>query len=79
MGSDQEITIETLAIKVKERTKSLSEIKYIPYDQAYETGFEDMQRRVPDLNKIKGLIDYKPSLNIDQILDKIIHYFRSRK
>jgi len=79
MGSDQEITIETLANKVKEKTKSISEIKYISYDEAYESGFEDMQRRVPNLNKIKGLINYTPSLNIDQILDRIIHYFRSKK
>lgn len=79
MGNNQEITIEALANKVKEKTKSISEIKYIPYDEAYESGFEDMQRRVPNLNKIKRIIDYTPSLNIDQILDRIIHYFRSKK
>lgn len=79
MGSNQEITIETLANKVKEKTKSNSEIKYIPYEEAYESGFEDMQRRVPNLNKIKKLINYTSSLSIDQILDRVIHYFRIKK
>lgn len=79
IGSDQEITIETLALKVKEKTRSNSEIKYIPYDEAYESGFEDMLRRMPDLTKIHRIIGYKPSQNIDQILDKIIQYFREQK
>lgn len=79
IGSDQEISIEALAAKVKEKTKSSSQVKYIPYDEAYESGFEDMLRRVPDLTKIGKLINYKPSQNIDQILDKIIQYFREQK
>jgi len=79
IGSDQEITIEQLANKVKEKTKSTSGIKYIPYDQAYEIGFEDMLRRVPDLSKVKKHIGYKPTQNIDQILDKVIAYFKNKK
>ncbi|MEK7309594.1 MAG: GDP-mannose 4,6-dehydratase [Planctomycetota bacterium] len=79
VGSEQEITIETLASKIKEKTKSSSKIKYIPYDEAYESGFEDMLRRVPDLTKIGKLINYQPTQNIDQILDKIIRYFREQK
>lgn len=79
VGSEQEITIEALASKVKEKTKSASKIKYIPYDEAYESGFEDMLRRVPDLTKIKKLINYKPTQSIDQILDKIISYFKEQK
>ncbi|MDI6732950.1 MAG: GDP-mannose 4,6-dehydratase [Planctomycetota bacterium] len=76
IGSADEITIENLAFKIKEKTRSSSKIDYIPYEQAYETGFEDMQRRVPDLTKIRQLINYQPTQNIDQILDKIIGYFR---
>ena len=79
IGSTQEITIEALANKIKEKTKSASNIKYIPYDEAYESGFEDMLRRVPDLAKIGEIINYKPAQNIDQILDKIIRYFREQK
>ena len=79
IGSKQEITIEALASKIKEKTGSSSKIKYIPYDEAYESGFEDMLRRVPDLTKIGKLINYKPSQNIDQILDKIIRYFKEQK
>jgi len=79
VGSEQEITIEALAAKVKEKTKSSSKIKYIPYDEAYESGFEDMLRRVPDLTKIGKLINYKPTQNIDQILDKVISYFKEQK
>jgi UDP-glucose 4-epimerase len=79
VGSNQEITIEELAHKVKRKTESISEIKYIPYDEAYESGFEDMQRRVPNLNKIKTFINYIPSMNIDQILDRIIHHFKGKK
>ncbi|HLD36207.1 MAG TPA: GDP-mannose 4,6-dehydratase [Planctomycetota bacterium] len=79
IGSTQEITIEALANKIKEKTKSASNIKYIPYDEAYESGFEDMLRRVPNLAKIGEIINYKPAQNIDQILDKIIRYFREQK
>lgn len=79
IGSEQEITIEALAQKVKEKTKSASQIQYIPYDEAYESGFEDMLRRVPNLAKIGKLVDYKPTQSIDQILDKIISYFKEQK
>ncbi|MEW6025684.1 MAG: GDP-mannose 4,6-dehydratase [Planctomycetota bacterium] len=79
IGSNQEITIEDLAKKVKEKTKSASKIKYVPYDEAYESGFEDMLRRVPDLSKIEKLIGYKPTQSIDQILDRIIGYFKAQK
>lgn len=74
IGSNQEITIEELAHKVKDKTRSKSPIKYIPYDEAYESGFEDMFRRVPDLTRIKEIINYKPTKNIDQILTEVINY-----
>lgn len=79
VGSDHEITIEGLAQKIKEKTGSGSQIEYIPYDEAYESGFEDMLRRVPDLSRIGALIGYKPTQSIDQILDKVIRYFREQK
>jgi UDP-glucose 4-epimerase len=78
VGNDaREISILELAQKVKERTKSASEIKIVPYDQAYEAGFEDMPRRVPDLTKIRALVGYEPKVDLDEILDHVIAYFTS--
>jgi UDP-glucose 4-epimerase len=78
VGNDaREISILELAQKVKERTQSQSEIKIVPYDQAYEAGFEDMPRRVPDLTKIRALTGYQPKVELDEILDRVIAYFTS--
>ncbi len=80
IGNDhEEISILELARRVKARTKSPSEIQVIPYDQAYEEGFEDMQRRVPDLGKIRALVGYEPRVHLDEILDRVIDYFTSDK
>jgi len=78
LGNDKEITIEELAKRVKELIKSKSEIQYIPYNKAYEEGFEDMQRRAPDLSKLKKLIDYKPRYSLDDILRDVIKYYKGR-
>jgi len=78
LGSNKEITIEELARKVKEAAKSKSEIRYIPYNEAYEKGFEDMRRRVPDLTKIKKIIAYKPRYSLDDILKDVIEYYKGR-
>ncbi|MBI5049903.1 MAG: GDP-mannose 4,6-dehydratase, partial [Nitrospirae bacterium] len=78
IGSDKEITIGELALKVKHLAKSKSEIQHIPYNEAYEEGFEDMMRRVPDLTKIKKLIDYKPKHSLDSIIRDVIEYYKSR-
>ncbi len=78
IGNTQEITIEDLAKRVKALSGSASNIKYIPYDQAYESGFEDMPRRVPDLSRIERLIGYKPSHDLDDILTQVIEYFRRK-
>ncbi|OQX71882.1 MAG: nucleoside-diphosphate sugar epimerase [Candidatus Cloacimonas sp. 4484_275] len=75
IGTSEEITIEELAKKIKVKTKSKSKLDYIKYEDAYEKGFEDMRRRVPDLTKIKNLIGYKPRYTLDDILDKVIEYF----
>lgn len=78
LGSNKEITIGNLAKKVKETVKSKSEIQYIPYNEAYEEGFEDMMRRVPDLTKIKKIIGYKPKYSLDDILRDVIEYYKGR-
>jgi len=80
IGNDrEEVTISDLARRVKERTKSPSDIVTIPYDEAYESGFEDMPRRVPDLTKVRSLIGYEPRVHLDEILDRVIAYFTSDK
>ena len=78
IGNTQEITIEQLALRVRELAGSKSVIKFIPYDQAYESGFEDMPRRVPDLTKVTALIGYHPKNNLDDILMQVIDYFRKK-
>jgi UDP-glucose 4-epimerase len=73
IGGDEETTIMGLAERVIKLTHSRSTIKMIPYDQAYEAGFEDMYRRIPDLRRIGQLIGYKQTKTLDQILEAIIH------
>ena len=72
LGSDQEITIKDLACLVKERLGSTSEIRFVPYDQAFRPGFEDMQRRVPDLGKARRLIGYRPTRSLSEVIDDIL-------
>ena len=71
IGNDSEITIEALAALVKQRTESSSEIQYIPYDQAYEPGFEDMARRVPSVEKLLRLTGFRPTTPLTVIIDKV--------
>ncbi len=78
IGSNEEVTIYELAERVRARTGSNSEIVLIPYDQAYEAGFEDMRRRVPDLTKIKNLLGWSPTTHLDETIDQIIAYQRPR-
>src|SRR4030095_10618130 len=77
IGSANEISILDLARKVRDITGSDSKTVFVPYDQAYEEGFEDMLRRVPDLSKIHKLIDYQPTFDLDEILESVIDYHRS--
>ena len=79
IGSTEEISILKLAEKVKELTQSSSEIVFVPYDDAYEEGFEDMPRRVPDTNKINQLVGFKPEMTLDGILETVISYHRGRR
>src|SRR6266508_3399908 len=75
VGSEQEITIAELAVMVKTMTRSNSPIRFIPYDQAYEEGFEDMQRRVPDIGKIKKFINFRPTQSTQEIVESVIEYY----
>jgi UDP-glucose 4-epimerase len=72
LGSQEEVSIKGLAQRIVERTGSCSEISYVPYAEAYEEGFEDMQRRVPDVTKIRSLIGFKPTFNLDQIIQSVV-------
>ena len=76
LGSDFEITIEDLARKIKKLSGSKSEIKYIPYEVAYERGFEDMARRLPDVSKISALTGYRAKVGLDEMLSKVIEYHK---
>ena len=76
IGSQEEITIENLAKEIIKITKSKPPIKYIPYDKAYEEGFEDMQRRVPDTSKINKLIGFKPTYSLAEIIKDIVRYIK---
>jgi UDP-glucose 4-epimerase len=75
-SSDFEITIEDLARKIKSLAGSKSEIRYIPYEDAYEKGFEDMVRRLPDIGPISSLTGYKPKVSLDEMLRKVIEYHK---
>jgi len=78
LGSQEEITIRDLAERVIQLTGSSSRIIYVPYDEAYEEGFEDMQRRVPDTAKAHQFIGFKPSANLDEILRMVIAEFKTK-
>ena len=78
VGNTEEISIEGLAQKVKERTRSSSPIEYVPYDKAYEPGFEDMMRRVPSVEKLLALTGFRPSIPLNEIIDRVTAFFRQR-
>jgi UDP-glucose 4-epimerase len=78
LGNIQEITISQLAERVRALSGSKSPITLIPYDEAYESGFEDMPRRVPDLSKAEAMIGYKPKYSLEDILTQVIAYFRQQ-
>jgi len=76
VGSNVPISIEELANRIKELTGSHSQIEYIPYEKAYEEGFEDMRERVPDLEKIKEYVGYEPQVSLQELLERTVEYFR---
>ncbi|HLA12392.1 MAG TPA: GDP-mannose 4,6-dehydratase [Pyrinomonadaceae bacterium] len=78
IGSDQEVSIFELAERIKELTRSNSEIVFVPYDEAYEEGFEDMPRRVPDTQKVRELVGFSSQIDLDGILRSVIEYQSGR-
>jgi nucleoside-diphosphate-sugar epimerase len=78
IGNSEEVSIMGLAERIKTLTGSGSTIVKIPYDQAYEAGFEDMPRRVPDLSKLHDLIGYEPKVGLDEIIQRVVADFQSR-
>jgi UDP-glucose 4-epimerase len=78
VGNTEEISIEGLAQRVKERTRSASPIEYIPYDKAYEPGFEDMMRRVPSIEKLQALTGFRPGISLNEIIDRVAAFFQPR-
>ena len=72
VGNDEEVSILALAQKVKEMAQSRSEIRLLPYDQAYGPGFEDMRRRVPDVSKLERVIGFRPRKSLEQIISDVI-------
>jgi len=78
IGSNEEVTILELAERIKELTRSASEIVFVPYNEAYEEGFEDMPRRVPDISKINTLVGFRPQMSLDGILESVISFHTGR-
>jgi UDP-glucose 4-epimerase len=78
IGNTEEISIEGLAQRVKQRTNSNSAIEFIPYDQAYEPGFEDMMRRVPSVDKLHAITGFRPQTSLNAIIDRVAAFFRDR-
>jgi len=79
IGTDEEVTIEALAHIVKDRTGSDSPITFVPYEKAYEPGFEDMPRRVPSLEKLEKLTGFRPTTPLVEIVDRVVAHSRKRK
>jgi UDP-glucose 4-epimerase len=79
VGTDQEVTIEDLARMVKAQTESSSPIQFIPYDQAYEPGFEDMYRRVPCLDKLERLTGFRPRTTLPEIIERVAAYHARKR
>ena len=79
IGNTEEVTIENLAKIVKQRTNSSSPIHYIPYDKAYEPGFEDMMRRVPCIDKLHSMTGFRPQISLVDIIDRVAASFRQKE
>lgn len=78
IGTDEEVTIRTLAERVKAAAKSASEIVYVPYEKAYAAGFEDMRRRVPDVSKLEKTINFRPRTSLETIVNDVLEDQRRR-
>lgn len=78
IGNTGEVSIAELAERVKQVTGSRSPIQFVPYDEAYEEGFEDMPRRVPDITKLRELIGYSPKMDLDSIIRVVVEHIRQQ-
>jgi UDP-glucose 4-epimerase len=78
IGSTSEVTIGELADRVKKMTRSESPVVHVPYDVAYEAGFEDMRRRVPDISKIQSLVEFAPKMGLDDIIRSVVEHVRQQ-
>jgi UDP-glucose 4-epimerase len=78
IGNTEEISIEHLAQMVKKLAESSSSIVYVPYEQAYEPGFEDMMRRLPAVEKLHSLTGFRPQTPLPEIIHRVIAYFRQK-
>jgi UDP-glucose 4-epimerase len=76
IGSSEEVSIMELAQRVRQRAGSQSVIEMVPYEEAYETGFEDFRRRIPSLDKIRRTLEWEPTIPLDTTIDQIIAYYR---
>jgi len=79
IGNVEEITIEDLALRVKQRTASSSTVEFIPYDKAYEPGFEDMMRRVPCVDKLHAITGFRPQTPLDEIIDRVASHMKEKQ
>jgi len=79
IGNTEEVSMENLAKMVKQRTNSSSVIEFVPYDKAYEPGFEDMMRRVPSIDKLHALTGFRPKTSLAEIIDRVSSYFRQKE
>ena len=77
IGNNQEISIQELAELVQSKTGGCSEIVRVPYDEAYDVGFEDLGRRVPDVRKLQSIIGFQPSTPLDTIVDRVVAHFQT--
>ena len=78
LGSQEEVSVNELAQRVIAKTGSASKVRYIPYEQAYPAGFEDMEHRVPNVSRIQKALGFSPKYNLDSILDDVIAEFRDK-
>jgi UDP-glucose 4-epimerase len=78
VGNTEEVSIEALALLVKQRTNSMSPIEFVPYDKAYEPGFEDMMRRVPCVDKLEALTGFRPRTPLTEIIDRVAAFFQQK-
>lgn len=79
IGNDQEISMNALAQLVNERTGAAAPIEHVEYEDAYPEGFEDMDRRIPSVAKLEGAIGYRPSMRVEDIVDRVIESMRDRE